>query len=69
MVCRHKLIDGGRVGPTGRKVFSIRVNRCVTCGAIIPIHPEKLSYQECAWIERYNNHCLVNNKKRGEING
>jgi hypothetical protein len=56
MVCHHKIIDGDTVGPTGRRFFFIRVYRCWHCGILIPMYPDELSYQECKWIERYNNH-------------
>jgi len=53
--CQHIIGDKHRVGPTGKKLFTILIERCFKCGILIPVKPEQLSYKECKWIERWNN--------------
>jgi hypothetical protein len=43
-----------RVGPTGRRFFMILIDSCYECGTMYPVEPDKLSYHEARWVERYN---------------
>lgn len=61
-ICNSKNPPGNRrrVGPTGRRFFMILVDSCYACGAIYPVEPNRLSYHEARWVERYNKRMKIN---------
>jgi hypothetical protein len=54
MKCKHDAGDRKRISPTGRKELMILVDRCHKRGAMLPVEPEKLTWKEKDWIERFN---------------
>lgn len=39
--------------------LGIIVWECVLCGVLSARYPEKLNYEECCWIDNYNNQLLL----------
>jgi len=52
--CDHLCTYRRKVGPTGNSDWMILVNQCGWCTFIIPVYPDKLTYQQKKWVERYN---------------
>jgi hypothetical protein len=51
--CDSSLGNRKRVGPTGRKTFSIRVDECYRCHTLVPQEPlDDMKARD--WLDRFN---------------
>lgn len=54
----HAYVSRQHTGPyPGKPDIHILVDSCAHCGAVQPVHPERLSWQEKEWVRRWNLNC------------
>lgn len=53
--CKHHFV-GGRIGPTGRKRWMIRVKMCHACGDVSEILHDNPTWEQREWVRRRNLH-------------
>lgn len=60
----HYLGSRERVGPTGSRFdWSILVNYCYRCGYQVAVYPERLTYHQKNWLERWDKRAIQSYEK------